>query len=176
MSDTEKPEYVGDSLKGLKSVGDAAHRTGDALQSIGVDALSKASETIHDAQARSVNLGSDIAKQAEVIAETQKDGIADRLEGVADAFLRSGEALRDKEDWLAQLIDRGADELTDFAKTLRSNDFKALLGNLQNLGRRQPALFMGASVAAGFALARVGRLAVVGASSEGSADPVEAPK
>ncbi len=177
MSESEKADYVGDSLQGLKSVGDAAHKAGDALQGIGADVLSKATETINDAQVRSTHLGSDIAKQAEAIAETQKDGIADRLEGVAGAFYRSGQDLREKEAWLAQVLDKGADEMTSFAATLRSNDFNSLVGNLQNLARRQPALFMGASVAAGFALARVGRLAVVGASSEGTAaDPAEAQK
>jgi hypothetical protein len=38
------------------------------------------------------------------------------------------------------------------------------MGSLQDLARRQPALFAGASLAAGFALARVGRVAVAGAS------------
>ena len=176
MSESEKADYVGDSFNSLKSVGDAAHKAGDALQGIGADVLSKASETVHDAQLRSTNLGSDIAKQAEAIAETQKDGIADRLEGVAGALHRSGQDLREKEAWLAQLIDKSADEMTSFAATLRSNDFNSLLGNMQRLARRQPALFMGASVAAGFALARVGRIAVVAASSEGTADSAEAPK
>jgi hypothetical protein len=174
MSESEKADYVGDSLRGLKSVGDAAHKAGGALQGIGADVLSKATETVHDAQARSTNLGSDIAKQAEVVAETQRDGIADRLEGVAGALHRSAQDLREKEAWLAQLMDKGADEMTSFATTLRTSDFNSLVGNLQNLARRQPALFMGASVAAGFALARVGRLAVVGPSTEPNADPGEA--
>jgi hypothetical protein len=176
MSGSEKADYVGDSLKGLKSVGDAAHKAGDALQGIGADVLSKATDTVHDAQVRSTNLGSDIAKQAEVIAETQKDGIAERFEGVAGVLHRSSQDLREKEAWLAQLIDKSADEMTSFATTLRANDFNSLLGSLQNLARRQPALFMGASVAAGFALARVGRTAVAGTSSEGTAGPAEAPK
>ena len=156
MSESEKADYVGDSLRGLKSVGAAAHEAGDALQGIGAEVLSRATETVSDAQTRSANLSTDIAKQAETIAETQKDGIADRLESVAGALHRSGQDLREKEAWLAQLIDKGADEMTSFATTLRANDFNSLVGNLQSLARRQPALFMGASVAAGFALARVG--------------------
>ena len=176
MSDPKMAEYVGDSIESMKSVGDAAQKAEGALHGIGADVLSKATGTAHDAQARSTKLVSDMAEQAEAMAETEKSSIADRLEGVADAFNHSGEALRGKEDWLAQLIDRGAGELTAFAQTLRSNDVKALLLNLQNLGRRQPALFMGASVAAGFALARVGRVAVVRASTEVASDPVDAPK
>jgi len=176
MSESDKADYVGESVKALRTVGDAAHRAGDAVQSVGADALSKATETFHDAQARSTDLGSDIAEQVGAIGETQKDGIAERLEGVAGVLHRSGEELGEKEAWLAQFIERGADELTGFAKTLRSNNLKSLLGNIEGLGRRQPALFMGASVAAGFALARVGRIAVTGTSSEVTADTVEAPE
>lgn len=44
--------------------------------------------------------------------------------------------------------------------SLRSNDLKSLMGDLASLARRQPALFVGATMAAGFALTRVGRLAV----------------
>ena len=40
------------------------------------------------------------------------------------------------------------------------------MGGLQDLAQRQPALFAGASLAAGFALARVGRIAVAGASKD----------
>ena len=176
MSGTEKADYVGDSLRTMNSVGDAAYQAGGALQSMGTDALSKATETVADAQSRSMELGSDIAKQVEAIAETQKDNVADRLEGVAEAFHRSSQQLREKELWLAQVIDQSADEMTSLATSLRSSDLKGLLNDLQNLGRRQPALFMGASVAAGFALARVGRVAVVAASSAGTAGPAEAPK
>jgi hypothetical protein len=176
MSESEKVGYVSDSLTSLKSVGEAAHKAGDALQGIGADALSAATETIHDAQGRAMNLGSDIAKQAASVAESQKDGVADRLEGVAGIFNRSGEELREKEELLALVIDRGADEMTKLAKSLRSNDFKSLFEDLQSLARRQPALFMGTSVAAGFALTRVGRSVVVGAAAEPTSGPPEAPK
>jgi hypothetical protein len=176
MSASEKTGYVSDSLTSLKSVGEAAHKAGDALQGAGADALSKATETVRDAQGRAIDLGSDIAKQAVSIAETQKDGIADRLEGVASTFHRSGDELREKEEWLALVIDRGANEMAKLANSLRSSDFKSLFEDLQSFARRQPALFMGTSVAAGFALARVGKTAVVGASTEPTSGPPEVPK
>ena len=72
MSESEKTGYVSDSLTSLKSVGEAAHKAGDAFQAAAADALSKATETVRDAQGRAIDLGSDIAKQAVTIAETQK--------------------------------------------------------------------------------------------------------
>ena len=55
-------------------------------------------------------------------------------------------------------------ELGSLASTLRTNDLQGLLGNLQDLARRQPAVFVGASLAAGFAMVRVGKVAVSGMS------------
>jgi len=50
------------------------------------------------------------------------------------------------------------------ASTLRTNDLQGLLGKLDDLARRQPAVFVGAAMAAGFAAVRLGRVAVAGAT------------
>ena len=90
--------------------------------------------------------------------------MADQLEDVTKAVHRSGEQLEGHQDFVAHLVERGAAELSTLASTLRSNHLRGLMGNLQDLAQRQPALFAGASLAAGFALARVGKVAVAGAS------------
>ena len=93
------------------------------------------------------------------MAEGHKQDVAGYLDDVAQAVHRSGEQLEGHQDWIAHVVERGADELGALANTLRTNDLQSLLGELGSLARRQPALFVGASMAAGFALARVGRLA-----------------
>ena len=103
-------------------------------------------------------------EQALSAVESQKESLADRIEDVAKAVHRSSEQLEGHQDFVAHLVERGAAELGILANTLRSNDLRGLLGNLQDLAQRQPALFAGASLAAGFALARVGKVAVAGAS------------
>ena len=102
---------------------------------------------------------------ASSVAEDQKQNVAGYLDDVAKAVHRSGEQLEGHQDWIAHMVERGADELGVLANTLRTNDLQSLLGELGSLARRQPALFVGASMAAGFALARVGRIAATGATT-----------
>lgn len=83
-----------------------------------------------------------------------------KLEDVVKAMRRSGAQLEGHQDWVAYLVELGAAELSLLATTLRTNDLQGLLGDLASLARRQPALFVDASMVAGFALTRVGRLAV----------------
>ena len=90
-------------------------------------------------------------------AEEQKDGVADRIGAIADRAHSTADELRDREAWLAGLIDRGARELDGFADAVRHRDISTMWGSLESFGRRQPALFMGAAVAAGFALTRLVR-------------------
>jgi hypothetical protein len=90
-------------------------------------------------------------------AEEQKDGVADRIGAIADRAHSTADELRDREAWLAGLIDRGARELDEFADAVRHRDIASLWNSLESFARRQPALFMGAAVAAGFALTRVAR-------------------
>ena len=105
-----------------------------------------------------------VTGRAQSEVEARKDELADQLEGAAHAIHRAGAQLEGEQDWLARLVERGAAELGTLAQSLRTNDLRSLMGNLDELARRQPALFAGASLAAGFALARVGRVAVAGAS------------
>ena len=136
----------------------------DRPQQAGAKALSEAQEVAHDATAHGTSLASSLKDKATSVAETQKGHLADQLEDVAKAVHRSGEQLEGHQDFIAHLVERGAAELSVLANTLRSNDLRGLLGSLQDLAQRQPALFAGASLAAGFALARVGKVAVAGAS------------
>jgi len=88
-------------------------------------------------------------------AARQKNGIADRLSTIAERANRTAGDLRQDEPWLGNLLGRGADELAGMADELRRQDIGDLMGSVELFARRQPALFMGASVALGFALTRV---------------------
>lgn len=86
--------------------------------------------------------------------ESRKNGIADRLSAVAARAQRSAGDLRRDEPWLGELVGRGAEELDALASELRHNDVGDLMGSVETFARRQPALFMGATVALGYALTR----------------------
>jgi len=99
-------------------------------------------------------------------ADGQKAGIADRLDEVADSLHRSSEQFAGKQDWIASAIARGASELGTLASSVRTTDVVDLLGQVQSFARRQPGLFIGASLVAGFALARFGKLVAADVSRD----------
>jgi hypothetical protein len=111
------------------------------------------------------SLADDARSGAAEAAESGKDAVAGQLDDVARAVHRSGEQLEGHQDWMAQLVERGADQLGSLATTLRTNDLQGLFGRIEQMAQRQPALFVGAAMAAGFATARLGKVAVAGASA-----------
>ena len=164
MSDVSGSDPVEAGLSMARNAGDAVRQVGDQARQAGSQALGEAQEVAQSAASRGAALSGTAKEQALSAVEDQKGALADRLEDVARAVHRSGEQLEGHQDFVAHLVERGAAELSVLANTLRSNDLRGLLGNLQDLAQRQPALFAGASLAAGFALARVGKVAVAGAS------------
>jgi hypothetical protein len=90
-------------------------------------------------------------------AESGKDQIADRLSSVADRLHRSADDLRGDEAWLADMLDEGVRQLGGLADGLKRRDLGSLVGSIETFARRQPALFAGASVALGFAAARLAK-------------------
>ncbi len=164
MSDTSGTDPVKAGLSMAQNAGDAVRQVGDQALQAGSRAVNEAQDVAHQATTRGASLADTAREKAASVAEAQKGNLADQLEDVAKAVHRSGEQLEGHQDLVAHLVERGAAELSTLANTLRSNDLRGLMGNLQDLAQRQPALFAGASLAAGFALARVGKVAVAGAS------------
>ncbi len=166
MSDKSTTDAIGKGAAGLQAAGEAVLQVGEQARQSGMQAAGQARELGHEAADRGASLVTDVRARAESAAESGKNSLADQLEDVAKAVHRSGAQLEGHQDWAAHLVERGAAELGTLANTLRTNDLRGLMGGLQDLAMRQPALFAGASLAAGFALARVGRLAVAGASKD----------
>ena len=164
MGDESATDPVGKGMAGLRAAQDAMRQVGGQARDARSDAATQAKELTQDARARAASLASAVGDRVTQAVASEKDNLAGQLQDMAQAAHRSGEQLEGHQDWLAHAIEWGADELGTIAGSMRSNDLQGLFGNLQGLAHRQPALFTGASLAAGFALARVGRVAVSGAS------------
>jgi hypothetical protein len=175
MSDTNRSGSIGSNAADLKAMGDTARQVGDKAALAGSDAVQQAKEVAGDAQDRASSLLGAATQKASSVAEAQKENVAGYIDDVAKAVHRSGEQLEGHQDWVAHMVERGAAELSSLANTLRTNDLQSLMGDLGSLARRQPALFVGATMAAGFALARVGRLAASGGTASPDASPETAP-
>ena len=173
MSDTNQTSPTANTAADLKAMGDAARQVTDKAASAGADAIQKARGVASEAQDRATSLLGAASERATSVAEAQKQNVAGYLDDMAKAVHRSGEQLEGHQDFVAKMVERGADELASLAGTLRSNDLQSLMGSLGSLARRQPALFVGASMAAGFALARVGRIAAATAPAESGAPIID---
>lgn len=126
----------------------------------------QAKEAVGAAADKSSSLVGQVKDKAVSAVEGQKAGLADQLDSLAESVHRSGEQLQGKQDWIAGAVERGAAELSTLASALRENDLGALLSQVQTFARRQPAVFIGAMFAAGFGLARFGKIVAADVSRD----------
>lgn len=130
---------VEDSARRAKEAAeDATRRVKDAAGSAMSDVKDAAMQGVEGARAKAGDMGHTTATRFRELAG-QVEGDLPWLSG---AFTKSAE---------------GLDSVTD---SLTRGDISQSLNGLSDFARRQPAIFLGASVALGFALARVGKTAL----------------
>ncbi|MDP3740106.1 MAG: hypothetical protein Q8R02_22165 [Hyphomonadaceae bacterium] len=116
---------------------------------------------------------SDMKHAAKDAVHAVKDRAKDTAEGVqakaADQARTAAHTLRDTADnlngelpWMKTALNKTADGFDHITTALNRGDVSQALNSVSDFARRQPALFLGLSVAAGFALARVGKTALEG--------------
>ena len=103
------------------------------------------------ASATASSLAGQVKDKATEALTDQKDALAKQVEALADTVHRSGAQFEGQQDWIAGAIDRAATELGALARSLRTNDVADIAREVRSFARRQPALFVGASLVAGFA-------------------------
>lgn len=153
-------------LGGTAPTSSAAIPTGSAAGPSDTSLGDKARQLAGQATDQTASLVDQVKDKAATTLEGHKAGIADQLEDAAHAIHQSGEQLRGRQDWLASAVDRGAAELSTLASSIREKDFSTLVGEVQSFARRQPAAFIGVAFAAGFALARFGKLVAADVSKD----------
>jgi ElaB/YqjD/DUF883 family membrane-anchored ribosome-binding protein len=133
---------VDTALSDVKQVArDAASTVKSAVKEEADAAKEKANAVLGDVQAKA-------ADQARTAANTLRD-TAERLDGELP--------------WMKTALDKTADGLERLTSTINTGDMKQTVNALTQFARNHPALFLGLSVAAGFAVARVGKTAMEGA-------------
>ena len=102
-----------------------------------------------------------VQQQASSQISRQKDSAATDLNQVVQAVRRFGESLTGQEQggpiarYAAEYGDKAADSLERLSTYIREQDPKQLLNDVQNFGRRQPALLLGGAFLLGLAGARL---------------------
>jgi hypothetical protein len=113
---------------------------------------------------------SQVQQQASSQLTQQKDTIASQLSSVVNAVRRFDETLTNEGNgpiarFAGQYSQKAADGLDRFAQYLKEQDPKRLFNDVQNFGRRQPALMIGGAFLLGFAGARIIKSSMDAASS-----------
>jgi hypothetical protein len=144
-----KKEVEGES----PSPGQGATGSQQNQSSGGQDLLQQAKQTTSE-------VVSQVQQQASSQINRQKETAASELDTVVNAVRRFGETLNNEGDgpiarFAAQYGDKAADGLDRVARYVREQDPKRLLNDVQNFGRRQPALMIGGAFLLGFAGARL---------------------
>lgn len=101
-----------------------------------------------------------VQQQAGSQIARQKESAASDLSQVVQAVRRFGESLTGEESgpiarYAAEYGDKAANSLERFSTYIREQDPKQLLNDVQNFGRRQPALLLGGAFLLGLAGARL---------------------
>ncbi|MFZ2029655.1 MAG: hypothetical protein WAU68_05045 [Vitreimonas sp.] len=125
---------------------------------------SDATASVDDAARRIKDSAESVADRAKTLAtdtaaqSAQK--IADKSQGVASSLRRAADDVEGEQAWLGAALRKSADGLETATRSLQGGDINRALQDLNGFAHRQPALFLGASLALGFALARVGKTAI----------------
>lgn len=99
--------------------------------------------------------------------EDQKNAGADFVSGLADAVRRAAGEFDGQIPQAGDYIRRAASQMDGASDALRQRDLGELLKGVQDLARRQPTAFLGATVLAGFAVMRFLKSSKAGARHGG---------
>jgi hypothetical protein len=97
----------------------------------------------------------DAKERAQAAAGEQKNLAAERLTGFASALRHASSDLDEQgQSVVSGVVRQAADGLEHVSDAMRRNDVDDLVGNIEDFARRQPAVFIGGAVLAGFGIAR----------------------
>lgn len=117
----------------------------------------EAEGTVEDLKAEGAELAEAARQRGEQLAEQGQEAGASQAETLARAARRAADELEGASPQVAGLVRDAASSVDGFARTLRERGPGELIHQVQDFARRQPMAFFGASVLAGFAVARFAR-------------------
>lgn len=86
--------------------------------------------------------------------------VAGSASSAANAIRRVADEMEGDNSWMSSTLRRAADGIESATHNLQTGDISRVMNDVDAFARRQPALFVGASLLAGFALARLAKTAV----------------
>jgi hypothetical protein len=139
-----------DSTQRIKdAAGDATNRVKDAAGGAIGDMKAAAGSAIKDAKNMALHQVEDARAKA-----------GDMGHSTASRFRELAGQVEQDLPWLSGAFTKSADGLESVTDSLTRGDLSQCMNGLSDFARRQPAIFLGASVALGFALSRIGKTAL----------------
>jgi ElaB/YqjD/DUF883 family membrane-anchored ribosome-binding protein len=114
-----------------------------------------AAEAGEQVQQQVGNLTEQVRQQANTQLMSQKEKAVETLDTVALLLHQAGEhAHQQDKAMLADYVDKAADQVGQWSETLRDRELTDIVDETKEFARRQPMLFVGGALAAGFLGAR----------------------
>lgn len=139
---------AGDHAQRTSGVGETVHDTVDR-------AKDEAGRLADDVKAEGREIGRAAGERAKDFAQTQKEAGADQASSVARAFDKAGDELAESSPIVARYVHEAASAVDSVSQTLRERSLGGLMQDVNDYARREPVVFFGIAIAAGFALSRL---------------------
>jgi hypothetical protein len=109
---------------------------------------------LDDVKEIGTELASAVRDSATSLFEEQRNRAADEIAALGQALRQSARALDQSGGNVARYADQAAQQIGDFATTLRNRTWNELAGDVEEFARQWPVVFMAAAVGVGFAAGR----------------------
>ncbi len=134
--------------------GNRAFEGGQRAGSMGAG-LKDTAQTAADAvRQQAAQFAGDVGHELSRTGEAQKQRGVEAIRSLARAIDSAAEELEPQSPTIARTVHEAARGVEDLSDNLANRNVNELIDSAARLARAQPALFLGGSVAAGFALAR----------------------
>jgi hypothetical protein len=130
---------------------EAKQRAGEAFRA----SADTARERFKEAADAASNVASDAAEKIQEQTRKQQHAGADFVDRFASNIREASRAFEADSPFAARTISSAADYVEDAAAKIRDGTLGDLVGSAKDFARRQPTVFLGLSVLAGFAVIRL---------------------
>lgn len=149
----EKAEAAAD--KARRKVSDAAEATKEQAGKVAAEAKRQTADVRDKVREGAQSAKERVQAEAERGFERGKSRVVTQIHGVAEAFRRTGEQLREEEQSdLAGYTDKIAEQVDKVSHYLDDKGLRGAVSDLEGFARQRPALFVGGALAVGLVAAR----------------------
>jgi hypothetical protein len=146
------------SMRSKDDLGSKAREIGRDLKSQASDLAQSATQTVKSQAANLTDQAREVAADAgekmKMAVADQKSAGADYVGNIAEVVRRASYEFDAELPQAGHYIRQAAAQMSNVSDALRTRDVSALLNDVQDFARKQPAAFFSAAVLAGFAAVR----------------------